>query len=122
MMTTTSHSMCIELQAARRRRREEGEDVLRATTSKLLSNHLRMQLLGEKTTPAKTQKQKDMFELPETADLDLAADDESDNDDDGKTRTEYTFFDTRNIDVFSPDFDALPLEIQVSNLGLALLA
>ena len=48
--------------------------------------------------------------------LDVDSDDDDDDDDDeSKLKKEFEFVDSSHIDILSPEFDLLPLEVQVSH-------
>jgi hypothetical protein len=103
----------IIFQAARRKVREAEDEVLNKASKRILVNHVRQQMLGVDTGPTSLPpRRKDVFELPE---LQQIEDIEAEVDDADETETErlqFTFVDTAAVDVFSADFDALPLEIQ----------
>ena len=51
-------------------------------------------------------------------DVDSAEDDDDDDDDESKLKKEFEFVDSSNIDIMSPEFDSLPLEVQVSEQSI----
>ena len=93
--------------------REAEDEVLQKANKRMIVNRVRQQLLGgDAGSFAMLTRRKDMFELPELDQADV--DDALDEEDDGleHEQLKFTFVDTAVVDVFSEEFDALPLEIQ----------